>query len=394
MQKPIVITNKGENMKKILCTVVVLMMCVLSVCAAEGTLSISNAEVNSGEEFEIVISMGELPVAIGTMVISYDDIMIEVSGYEFKDEFKAMSPMMNLEYTENSIKFNWMSFSESIDFTNFLTLKCMAKSAGTSEIKLEEAEMYDINENAVSAKGSGGTVVIVGESNESSNEENEETTSNSGGISGSREDKEEEKAPEKNEPSQNPEEDLQKEPEFTDIGGVKWAKQAITDLAKAGVINGISATEFAPYDNIKRCDYVSLIVRMLGIESVTEDNFSDVTEDKYYYREIGAAKASGLTNGVGDNKFRPEDYINRESMFVLIYRILQTRGVEMKEADATVLEKFKDFGEVSSYAKEAIAVLCENGIVSGSDGMVMPSKQATRAEAAVLIHKIYNIVCK
>jgi len=179
---------------------------------------------------------------------------------------------------------------------------------------------------------------------------------------------------------------------FTDIGGVSWAAEAINTLAAKGIINGVSDTEFAPTRQITRADYMLILVRMLGLEADVTENFDDVDASKYYYKEIGIAKALGLTTGVGDNKFNPTEPITRQDMFVLAYRIMLDQKVDLADAPAGILIGFDDHGQIAGYAQEAMASFIQNELVQGSANMLNPKGNATRAETAVLVYRIYTFM--
>ena len=183
-------------------------------------------------------------------------------------------------------------------------------------------------------------------------------------------------------------------PVFTDIANYAWASEAINALAEKGIINGVSDTEYAPANDIKRADFMLLLVRMLDLKAEVADNFDDVTTDKYYYEGVGIAKALGLTTGVGENKFNPEASITRQDMFVLAHRILEMQEIELDEADETAISAFDDYSKIADYAKAGLASLVKNELVEGSDNKINPVGNATRAETAVFVYRLYNLLNK
>ena len=105
---------------------------------------------------------------------------------------------------------------------------------------------------------------------------------------------------------------------FKDVPATHWANDAVSTLAKAGVVNGLSADTFGTATNSKRGDFVVMLVRALGIDSTSTANFSDVDSSKYYAKAIATAKAYGIVNGYNDNTFKPENYITRQDMMVMV----------------------------------------------------------------------------
>jgi hypothetical protein len=58
-------------------------------------------------------------------------------------------------------------------------------------------------------------------------------------------------------------------------------------------------------------------------------------------------------------------------------------------SDQNLLQKFKDYKSVSSYAADSLAVLVKAGIVKASDGALNPRENATRADVAFMLYNLY-----
>jgi hypothetical protein len=179
---------------------------------------------------------------------------------------------------------------------------------------------------------------------------------------------------------------------FTDLNGYPWAREAIDNLAKAGVIAGTSKTTFSPGATVTRGDFMALLMRMLDPDGALDgDGFIDVPKESYYYKEIQLAKGLGIASGTGDGMFNPRSNVNRQDMVTLTYRALEQLGILGAGAPQADLNRFKDAGLVSAYAREAMAVMVEFGAISGNtDGTVNPLGSATRAETAVFLYRIYQ----
>ena len=395
-------------MKKIIAMLTLLAMMVSPVFAEEDMITVSGGEIETGEELSVVISIPNIPAVIGSVTISYDNKRLEPVDSQFSSSFESASPLINLDYDKNKIKFNWLTLNTGIDFTDCVTITFKGIAGGENEIKITSADFYDIDENKIEIKQSSGKVNVIGEPplEEPEVEEKDDTTSGSsggtssgsvsgGGYSGMNSNKG--SATATTLPTGNTSSNVKSEgnkKSFSDTQGVQWAEDSIGFLAEKGIINGVSDTEFAPQNNIKRADYMILLVRMLGLDGEFEDNFDDVSSDKYYYNAIGVAKNMKLTSGVGDNKFNPEKSITRQEMFVMAYRILEMQNIALETAGREELEKYKDNNLIAEYAIEPLAVLVKNNLVSGSDGNISPLGNATRAETAVLIKRLYDVINK
>ena len=178
---------------------------------------------------------------------------------------------------------------------------------------------------------------------------------------------------------------------FTDLANHAWAKDAIYTLKNKGIISGISDTEFAPANNIKRGDFILILTRMLGVNNEFTENFADVPESAYYYRAIGSAKAAGIAQGSGEN-FMPENSITRQDLITLAYRAFLAKGYITETTDLISLDTFGDKDSISDYAKTSMASMVKAGIIQGSNGNVNPKGFATRAEVAVMCARLVELM--
>ncbi|MBE6966259.1 MAG: hypothetical protein E7441_09545, partial [Ruminococcaceae bacterium] len=173
---------------------------------------------------------------------------------------------------------------------------------------------------------------------------------------------------------------------FTDLSNHAWAADAINSLADSGVIKGTSEKTYSPANNITRADFALLLVRAFELSSDNEENFTDVSANDYFARELAIARNTGIVNGIGDNKFAPRNTITRQDMMVIVYRAVQKLGVELKSADVD----YEDFADVADYAQDAVKALISSGIVNGKNGKIAPKDYTTRAEVAVLLKRMLS----
>lgn len=177
---------------------------------------------------------------------------------------------------------------------------------------------------------------------------------------------------------------------FNDASIFPWAQKPIEILASKGIINGISETSFYPGTNITRADFLVILVRTLGITADFSDNFSDVSPSDYYFEALGIAKKLGISNGAGNDVFNPNEQISRQDLMVFSRRALQIFEVVIPQGSAADIQKFGDRSELAAYAVEDVAAIVKERIVSGSGNTLNPKAYATRAEAAVIMYRIFN----
>ena len=179
--------------------------------------------------------------------------------------------------------------------------------------------------------------------------------------------------------------------EFTDLGSVPWAEEAILALSQAGIISGYEDNTFKPQNNITRGDYMALIMRMLDPAGMPGQDFSDVPVSSYYYNEITLARGLGIAAGYEGNRFMPRSRISRQDMMTLTYRTLCTMGYLTETDPRADLGGFADAKDIAGYAVQPMEALIQKGYIKGNaNNTLAPKSSATRAEAAVFLYTIYQ----
>ncbi len=177
---------------------------------------------------------------------------------------------------------------------------------------------------------------------------------------------------------------------FHDLKGYGWAQNSIEVMASKGIIQGTSGDRFNPGADVKRADFILLLVHTLGLTAKTDGQFTDVDSGAYYAEAIAVAKKLGIAAGVGGNRFNPDSAITRQDMMVMIKHAMKAASKELAAGSEDNLSGFSDGSEVASYAKSSVSALLRNGIVTGNGNGINPRGNATRAETAVLMYRIYN----
>lgn len=174
---------------------------------------------------------------------------------------------------------------------------------------------------------------------------------------------------------------------FNDLTSVAWAEEAVNYLYNKGIVNGKTSDAFAPMDMITRAEFVKMIVTALDELTDNYDaGFADVSASDWYAPYVLTAKAHGIVTGDENGCFNPNAPITREDIAVILHRTVEAGTAESELA-------FGDAGDVSGYAENAVAYFAENGIINGlGDGNFGPKKNASRAEAAVMLHRLMTIL--
>ncbi len=176
---------------------------------------------------------------------------------------------------------------------------------------------------------------------------------------------------------------------FTDLEGVEWAEEAITELYKMGIISGNGDQTFAPENPMKRSEFLKILMLGLGlVDETAQAEFEDVAPDSWYYIYVASAYKLGIANGY-ENKFSPDDTITREDAATMIYRCVSAAGKQLPELKAD--SSFDDHGDISEYAQEAVNALYKAEIINGmSETEFSPKTDITRAQAAKMIYGLIN----
>lgn len=180
---------------------------------------------------------------------------------------------------------------------------------------------------------------------------------------------------------------------FTDLVSVEWARESVEKLAGNGIISGKSAGMYYPNDNIKREEFVKIVVSAFNISITDDENiFSDAKKEDWFSKYINTAYRNGIVSGVSDECFGVGENITRQDMVTILARAAEKAGYKI-ETDSII--SFADESEMGSYAVLYINKLAAMGVVSGmGEDKFMPKKEATRAEAAVLVHNMLKAIGK
>ena len=181
-------------------------------------------------------------------------------------------------------------------------------------------------------------------------------------------------------------------PAFTDIHN-HWAADNILFAASRGLLSGTSDTTFSPNTGMSRGMFVTALGRLAGInpDSYKTGKFTDVKTDAYYAPYVNWAAQNGIVEGVTATTFAPDSNINREQMAVIMANYAKKLGYDLPKTLQAVT--FADNAQISSWAKNAVRIMQQAGILSGKNGNKFdPKGTATRAEVATVLRRFVEIV--
>lgn len=160
-----------------------------------------------------------------------------------------------------------------------------------------------------------------------------------------------------------------------------WSATAVKELISRGIVKGYPDGTFRPDRPVTRAEFVTILAKALGWQANGEVNlpFKD-SIPQWALPSLKAAWSRGVAGGYPDGTFKPDRFISRAELAVLI-----DRALELSSGGAAVA--FLDAGQIPSWARDAVQRAAGAGIMQGSGGMFRPGAMATRGEVAALIYR-------
>ena len=122
-------------------------------------------------------------------------------------------------------------------------------------------------------------------------------------------------------------------------------------------------------------------VKAAFTEEVKTSPFQDVPTDAYYYEAVKWAQKKGITGGIGDGLFGPNQPCTRAQIVTFLWRAAGSPEPEGTAAGMTDVA-------AGSYYEKAVAWAIENGITTGTaDGLFAPDATCTRAQGMTFLFR-------
>ena len=171
---------------------------------------------------------------------------------------------------------------------------------------------------------------------------------------------------------------------FKDVPVDAYYYEAVKWAAEKGITGGVGNNLFAPNQPCTRAQIVTFLWRAAGSpESKAMSSFTDVAADSYYAKAVAWAVETGITAGTGDGKFSPDATCTRAQAVTFLYRASGAPAVSGNAA----------FSDVATNAYYAAAVKWaeKNGITGGIGGGLFGSdNDCTRAQIVTFLYRNYQ----
>ena len=170
---------------------------------------------------------------------------------------------------------------------------------------------------------------------------------------------------------------------FYDVPNGAYYYEAVKWAVENGVTGGIGNNLFGPDQPCTRAQIVTFLWRAAGSpEPKAMSSFSDVPADSYYAKAVAWAVENGITTGTSAETFSPDATCTRAQAVTFLARALN--------AKASGKAEFSDV-PVDSYFAEAVAWAASNGVTTGiGSGLFGPNNNCTRAQIVTFLWRAYR----
>ena len=170
---------------------------------------------------------------------------------------------------------------------------------------------------------------------------------------------------------------------FYDVPNDAYFYEAVKWAVKNGITTGVGNDLFAPEQPCTRAQIVTFLWRAAGSpEPKTASSFTDVPANAYYAKAVAWAVENGITNGMTETTFAPDATCTRGQSVTFLYRAL--KGTASGSAN------FTDVASDAFYA-DAVNWAVANNVTNGTSNTTFsPNADCTRAEIVTFLYRAYQ----
>ena len=174
---------------------------------------------------------------------------------------------------------------------------------------------------------------------------------------------------------------------FSDVSTSAYYYEAVKWAQKKGITGGIGNGLFGPNQPCTRAQIVTFLWRAAGSPVVNYAmNMSDVPESSYYAEAVRWALSEGITTGTTENTFSPDSECTRAQAVAFLFRYAASEAVTLQE----LVSGFSDADSVPGYALPAMNWALAEEIVQGNGSKLMPNDSCTRAQIVTFLFRAYQ----
>ena len=177
---------------------------------------------------------------------------------------------------------------------------------------------------------------------------------------------------------------------FTDVSKDDWFYDDVMFVYENGLMEGISSTQFGPYETQTRGRMAEILWRMEGSPAPkVKNSFADVEDGARYADAIAWITENDILSGYGKDRFGPGDPITWEQLAVMFYRYAQYKGYDISIKGSQ--DELKDMDSTMDDAGKAVLWAVSNGLIrEEADVLSALQDPVSRAEIAAMLHRFID----
>lgn len=177
---------------------------------------------------------------------------------------------------------------------------------------------------------------------------------------------------------------------FYDVPNDAYYYEAVKWAVETGITGGIGNSLFAPDQPCTRAQIVTFLWRAAGSPVVNYlMPFTDVDEGAYYAEAVRWAASTGIVTGLTETTFGTNDGCTRAQVVTMLYRFAKVQGMDTTQGGMAIRE-FDDFDSVPAYALEAMDWAVNTGVFKGDNNRLLPQNACTRAQIVTLLRRAFG----
>lgn len=166
---------------------------------------------------------------------------------------------------------------------------------------------------------------------------------------------------------------------FTDVPADHEYREAIEYVYEAGLMNGLSDTQFAPDTNLNRAMVITILHRLSGHPANLAPSFPDVSPSAWYYYAVGWGEHYGIITGYDDGKFYPNLTIKVEQAVTFLYRYsTEYKDYTYNLISANYASGKSDYSSITAYARTPVNWALNCGVLDFTQTTCTPKANVTR----------------
>lgn len=175
---------------------------------------------------------------------------------------------------------------------------------------------------------------------------------------------------------------------FADVAIDAYYYEAVKWAAENGITGGVGNSLFAPNQPCTRAQIVTFLWRATGSPVVNYlMPFTDVDEGSYYAEAVRWAASTGIVTGLTETTFGTDSVCTRAQAAAMIYRCAQAQGKGFTGAWMFHLP----FTDVPEWAYESVAWCYMNGVTTGvNETAFAPGNDCTRAQIVTFLWRAFS----